>query len=208
MMTQKRSLVKRFTSLSLFFRIIYGAFIATLCGSALSQPIYEQISVCHGFGCKFSSTISLSDKEWKSVIGWLKTVAPDAETERSNIRQAIGWMEVIVGRHGPGRQDKGLDLQYSNTKIGQMDCIDESTNTTTYLKLFEKEALLHWHRVIDTIQRRGIIDAHWASQIEEIYTGERYVIDSWFHDNGMLPNIQKTEDWSEVQLFSAQWDNS
>ena len=194
--------------LSIFFRITYGAFLAILCGSAVGQPIYEKFSVCHGFGCNISSTISLSDKEWTSVIGWLKTVAPDAETERSNIRQAIGWMEVIVGRHGPGRQDKGLDLQYSNTKIGQMDCIDESTNTTTYLKLFEKGALLHWHRVIDTIQRRGLIDAHWASQIEEIYTGKRYVIDSWFHDNGMLPNIQKTENWAEVQLFSAQWDNS
>ena len=208
MMNQKRSPVKSVATLSFFFRISYGAFLATFCGFAIGQPIYEQISVCHGFGCSISSTISLSDREWKSVVGWLEKVAPDAKTERDNIRQAIGWMEVIVGRHGPGRQDKGLDLQYANTKIGQMDCIDESTNTTTYLRLFEKASLLHWHQVIDNIQRRGLIDAHWAGQIEEISTGERYVVDSWFHDNGMLPNIQKTKEWSEVHLFSAQWDNS
>ena len=49
-----------------------------------------------------------------------------------------------------------------------MDCIDESVNTTTYLKLFENHGLLRWHRTIERIQRRGIVDAHWAGQIEEL----------------------------------------
>ena len=185
--------------LSIFFRITYGAFLAILCGSAVGQPIYEKFSVCHGFGCNISSTISLSDKEWTSVIGWLKTVAPDAETERSNIRQAIGWMEVIVGRHGPGRQDKGLDLQYSNTKIGQMDCIDESINTTTYLTLFEQQGHLRWHRVIEPAYRRSMFDAHWAGQIEEVETETAFVVDSWFRDNGMLPYIKESSVWKDLR---------
>ena len=117
-------------------------------------------------------------------------------------------MEVLVGRHGPGREDRGLDLQNIERTIGQMDCIDESINTTTYLKLFEDYNLLRWHRVVDRIQRRGIVDAHWAGQIEEIITGDRYVVDSWFHDNGMLPNVQQTEEWKNIPFYTSLRDNS
>ena len=183
----------------------------TLCllpGWARASPIYHYIPICHGFGCNIESMISLSTTEWHSVAGWLKTNAPNPSTERNHIRQAIGWMEVLVGRHGPGREDRALDLKHVAYRTGQMDCVDESINTTTYLKLFEKQNLLRWHRVVERIQRRALFDAHWASQIEEIQTGDRYVIDSWFQDNGLLPNVQKTEDWADIPFYTALHDNS
>ena len=184
---------------------------ATLCllpGWTRASPIYHDIRICHGFGCNIESTISLSTTEWRSVSGWFKTKAPNPSTERDHIRQAIGWMEVLVGRHGPGRKDRALDLQHVAYRTGQMDCIDESINTTTYLKLFEKQSLLRWHRVVERIQRRALLDAHWASQIEEIQTGDRYVIDSWFQDNGLLPNVQRAEDWVDIPFYTALQDNS
>ena len=183
----------------------------TLCllpGWARASPIYHGIPICHGFGCNIESMISLSTAEWHSVTGWLKTNASDPNTERDHIRQAIGWMEVLVGRHGPGREDRALDLKHVANRTGQMDCIDESINTTTYLKLFEKQGLLRWHRVVERIQRRALFDAHWASQIEEIHTSDRYVIDSWFQDNGLLPNVQRTEDWVDIPFYTALQDNS
>ena len=183
----------------------------TLClfpGWTRASPIYHGIPICRGFGCNVESTISLSTEEWQSVAGWLKTVSPNPNTEREQIRQAIGWMEVLVGRHGPGREDRALDLQHTAYRTGQMDCVDESINTTTYLKLFEKQNLLRWHRVVERIQRRALFDAHWASQIEEIQTGDRYVIDSWFQDNGLLPNVQKTKDWADIPFYTALRDNS
>ena len=183
----------------------------TLCslpGWVRASPIYHNIPICHGFGCNIESTISLSTAEWRSVTGWLKTNVSDPNTERDHIRQAIGWMEVLVGRHGPGREDRALDLKHVANRTGQMDCVDESINTTTYLKLFEKQNLLRWHRVVERIQRRALFDAHWASQIEEIQTGDRYVIDSWFQDNGLLPNVQKTEDWADIPFYTALHDNS
>ena len=151
-----------------------------------STPIYHNITVCHGFGCNFKSVISLSAAEWHSAANWLNQDSVDAKTEREHIRHAIGWMEVLVGRHGPGRKDRALDLQYVDYRIGQMDCIDESINTTTYLTLFEQSGLLRWHRVIERIQRRAMINAHWSSQIEDIVSGKRYVVDSWFQDNGTV----------------------
>ena len=55
------------------------------------------------------------------------------------------------------------------------------------------------HRVVDRAYRKAGFDAHhWAGQIEEIETGERFVIDSWFQDNGMLPYISPSTDWFDV----------
>ena len=182
--------------------------LCSLSGWARASPIYHNIPICHGFSCNIESMISLSTLEWRSVSGWLKANTSDPSAERDQIRQAIGWMEVLVGRHGPGREDRALDLKHVAYRTGQMDCIDESINTTTYLKLFEQQSLLRWHRVVERIQRRALFDAHWASQIEEIQTGDRYVIDSWFQDNGMLPNVQKTEDWADIPFYTALHDNS
>ena len=182
--------------------------LCSLSGWARASPIYHNIPICHGFGCNIESMVSLSISEWRSVSGWFKANASDPSTERDQIRQAIGWMEVLVGRHGPGREDRGLDLKHVAYRTGQMDCIDESINTTTYLKLFEQQSLLRWHRVVERIQRRALFDAHWASQIEEIQTGDRYVIDSWFQNNGLLPNVQKTEDWADIPFYTALHDNS
>ena len=182
--------------------------VCLLPGWARANPIYHDIPICHGFGCNIESMISLSAAEWRSVADWLKANAPDPSTERDHIRQAIGWMEVLVGRHGPGREDRALDLKHAAYRTGQMDCVDESINTTTYLKLFEKQNLLRWHRVVERIQRRALFDAHWASQVEEVHTGDRYVIDSWFQDNGLLPNVQKAEDWGDIPFYTALHDNS
>ena len=113
-------------------------------------------------------------------------------------------MEHLVGRHGPGRQDRGLDLQNIGRASGQMDCVDESLNTTTYLKLFEDSGLLHWHRVAERIQRQPPADAHWAGQIEEIVTAGRYVVDSWFYDNGMLPIVQRIDEWLDIPGSAAR----
>lgn len=175
---------------------------------ALATPSHQQIPICHGFGCKIESRVTLSTREWRSVIGWFDSKAADAATERDQIRQAIGWMEVLVGRHGPGREDRGFDLQHTDRVTGQMDCIDESLNTTTYLRLFAEHGLLHWHNVVERIQRRAILDAHWTAQIEEVDTGERYVVDSWFHDNGMLPNVQSTTKWLDIPFYTSLQDNS
>ena len=72
----------------------------------------------------------------------------------------------------------------------------------------KKQNLLRWHRGVERIQRRALFDSHWASQVEEVHTGDRYVIDSWFQDNGLLPNVQKAEDWGDIPFYTALHDNS
>ncbi|GJL82877.1 MAG: hypothetical protein DHS20C01_25110 [marine bacterium B5-7] len=167
------------------------------------------VPVCYDFGCKTKDMVQITPEEWREVSGWFTPVAQTSEEERQQIKQAIGWMEVVVGKHTPTYRDTGLDLQYHGEFPGQLDCIDESLNTTTYLRLFESQGLFKYHKVHDRAYRRAILDQHWAGQIEDLSTGKRYAVDSWFQRNGILPYMQELTAWEDIPyFFSSYVDNS
>ncbi len=164
--------------------------------SAEAQP--QRLSVCYDFSCKTEAQVVLSSEEWKSVIGWFRPAPVDAEEERERLRQAVGWLEVVVGRHTPTHNDLGLNLEKNPTTPGQLDCIDESLNITTYMTLFKEQGHLRFHRIVERAYRKFGFYAHWAGQIEEIDSGRRFVIDSWFQDNGMLPYVADSIEWHDM----------
>ncbi len=166
--------------------------------------------VCMNFGCKDKQSVTLSEQDWQSVANWFTELATSAEQERDQVRRAIGWMEVIVGRYTPTHRDVGGNLlKEEDTPFpGQLDCIDESTNTTTYLKLFEQSGLLRFHQVIDRAYRRTLFDQHWAGQLEVLDSGERWVVDSWFQNNGDLPYLQQAVKWEDIPLITSYFDSS
>lgn len=170
------------------------------------------IPVCFDFGCKSRADVNLPLTEWEEVAGWFIPEAQSPVEERDQIRNAIGWMEVLIGRHTPTHKDLAFDLpkqdDVSHLFPGQQDCIDESVNTTVYLRLLEQSGLLKHHIVIEEAYRQAIFDQHWAGQIKEKVSGERYVVDSWFQPNGYLPVIQASKEWEDISLLSAVIDDS
>ena len=158
----------------------------------------QDLVVCYNFACKTQQSIQVTKEEWRSVIGWFYPKASNAVEEREKIKKALGWLEVIVGRHTPTFRDKGLNLEKNPEFPGQLDCIDESINVNYYMKIFEEQGHMQYHRVIDRAYRRAGFDSHWAGQIQESATGERFVVDSWFQDNGMLPYIARSLEWENL----------
>ncbi|MCP3866933.1 MAG: hypothetical protein GY703_02315 [Gammaproteobacteria bacterium] len=78
-----------------------------------------------------------------------------------------------------------------------MDCIDESTNTTNYLAMMQKDRLLKWHRLEDRSTRGFFIFGmpHTTAVINDRSTGLMWAVDSWFHDNGVPPEILPLDQW-------------
>jgi len=168
----------------------------------------RDIPVCYDFGCSTRTLIALTDEEWKMMGTWFDPVPPTPAAEREQIRKAVGWMEILVGQRTPTHLDKALDRLIPSDSPGQMDCIDESLNTTTYLKLFERAGWLHHHRVIDRAYRAALLDQHWSAQIEETNGGDRYVVDSWFADNGYMPFVQPTREWMKIPYFGTTFSST
>jgi hypothetical protein len=124
-------------------------------------------TVCYNYGCKHMDRVSLTPAEWNEVLAVFSTAADSAQQERQQIRQAVALMEQFVGRHTPTYRDRGRNPP-TDAWPGQMDCIDESVNTTSYLRLFETFGGLRWHRVSGRVVRSPyLFDLHWAGQLVE-----------------------------------------
>lgn len=185
-----------------------AALAATTGLSIAAEVNLSSIPVCYDFSCKQRVAVSITEEEFSQAAGWLAEESATAKDERERIAKAVGWMEVLVGQRTPTHRDVAGNLPEGAEMPGQLDCIDESRNTTTYMKLFEKAGLLRHHKVVERAFRRAIFDVHWSGQLEELEGGERYVVDSWFQDNGKVPYIQPTAEWEDIPFFfTSYFDN-
>lgn len=176
-----------------------------------SEISLSAIPVCYDFGCKNQLRVYLSKNNWRSVAGWFFPPATTPAEERKQIKHAIGWMEVVIGWYAPTHKDLAFDLPPKGGDElfpGQLDCIDETINTSAYLRLFDQHGYLKHHDVVDPAYRRALFDQHWSAQVQEKLSGERFVVDSWFQPNGYLPTIQNSKEWEDINLLTAVVDNS
>ncbi len=160
------------------------------------DPLPEHFSVCFNGSCKDLAVVGLDAGQWRQVKEPFNPPAPDPEAERKQIAAAIAMMERFVGgltdtAHDQGRNDTGTPGD------NWMDCIDESTNTTGYLKIFAAEGLLKWHTVEDRQTRGWFLFGypHTSAVVRDVQSGQEYVVDSWFYPNGAAPVILPVGVW-------------
>lgn len=133
--------------------------------------------------------------------------SPEAERER--IKTAIGLFEQKVG----AKTGTSVDIHGTFFKTGkyQLDCVDESTNTTVYLSLLQQKGLIRFHRVEGPSVRLPLIHAgrwpHQTAVITELNTSEFFAVDSWFHDNGAPAEIISLKEWKEGWKPNADSDS-
>jgi len=172
--------------------------LAACAGAPVPEPppTPRHIPVCWGFGCAQRAAVSLSDAEWQRVRAHFSPTARDAATERAQLARAVGELERVVGPRTGTERDRG------GTFVGpyegeQMDCIDESTNTTGYLRLFAAQHLLRWHTVGETATRGYLLFGwpHTTATIREEASGAEYAVDSWFFHNGADAVVVPLKQW-------------
>jgi hypothetical protein len=162
----------------------------------ITDPSFNRFSVCFEHTCQQVVTESLTQAEWHRITAPLGMPLPAASDERGAIAATISNMEAAVGRHTGTGLDKGGNLAGFGLP-GQMDCIDESTNTTTYLIMLAGRGLLKHHTVLDRATRFGLFAGapHTTAVIQETGTGQRFAVDAWFFDNGQVPAIVDLHEW-------------
>ena len=159
----------------------------------------ENFQQCFGYGCKRITEVQLSKKEWKPVDRLFRPAPKTPEAERKAIARAIGVLEDIVG----ARTGTHVDQYGTFRKTGyyQLDCVDESTNTTIYLELLKTREHLNHHKVEAPTSRLPILHAgrwpHQTAVMSELDTGVFYAVDSWFHDNGFEAEIVPLREWKQ-----------
>ena len=162
----------------------------------IARPTREAFGHCSGHGCAKLETVSLSAPEWQRVRQLFQPAAPDAAEERRRIAQAVGRLERLSGPRTGTQGDLGGTWP-GVMSAGQLDCVDETLNTRTALRLLARDGLLAWHDLGAPAARGNIIGGlpHRTAVVIERATGTAWAIDSWFYDNGIEPEVVALASW-------------
>lgn len=163
----------------------------------ISDPTWQRFSVCYDNGCSSLDYLGLTPQRWEQLRALFFPLAETAAEERERVRAAIALMEAFVGKATGTWQDKGGTFNFGIT--GQMDCIDESINTSLYLTMFHKYGMLRHHQVHDRATRGWFFFGwpHTTAVIREHARNALWAVDSWFLDNGEPPFILPLGVWKK-----------
>lgn len=175
----------------------------------------EQVSICYNYGCRAHAEIVYGGEQLR-ILGKIMGRAHNAAEERQAISLAVGRLLDWAGKQSPIWADRGGNAEDGGVD-GEMDCIDHSTTTTRLLQMMDRLGLLRYHRVRSVARRtRFVLFEHFAAQIEEIEaektnmgnagktedastdesnTAPRYVVDSWFFNNGHPAEVMPLARW-------------
>lgn len=173
------------------------------------EPSPNTVHVCHAYGCQMRTKVRFTGADLTELRALMdKTRAADTpHEERRAVAYAIGWIERRVGDAIGTKSDRaGMDFAASGDPT-QQDCVDESTNTTSYLLVLQSNGLLRHHTVARPFAKdqlwRGVAGwTHWTAVLTETASGQRWAVDSWIYENGENPAIVETEHWYVSDLDS------
>ena len=175
----------------------------------VAEPVKNTVSVCHAYTCKMQTKFTFTDADIVELKSIFKTVKKEDSPfeERRAVAYAIGWMETRVGKViGTDKDRAGMDFAASGDPT-QQDCVDESTNTTSYMLVLQNNGMLKHHTVGTPFSKdqlwRGVAGwTHWTAVLNEIKTSQHWAVDSWIYENGENPAIVEVEKWYIKDLGS------
>jgi len=173
----------------------------------VEPPHGATVSVCHAYGCRMQTRFTFTQADLAEIEKLMKKTrkADTAAEERRAVAYAIGWMERRTGDViGTSADRPGMDFKASGDPT-QQDCVDEATNTTSYLLILERNGLLHHHTVGTPFSKENLLRGvagwpHWMAVLKENSNGQKWAVDSWIYANGENPVVIEAEKWYTKDL--------
>ena len=177
---------------------LQAALAAAACALALGAAparAQEDLPVCFNYGCQTLATVHLDPAQLKRVRGLFARI-DSPEAERAAIADAMAWLYAYAGEQTPTWLDRGGNLDDDDVE-GRMDCVDHSTNTTTWLALLARRGWIRYHDVAEPVRRGRLLSVHWSARVLEKETGAQWVVDTWFLDPGYPATIYPLDEWMD-----------
>ena len=170
----------------------------------IPAPTIESFTHCYNYGCSKRETLGLPIETKTKIDRLFLTPSKSNEEEQSKIIQSLKIFEKDIGEIVGTKNDKrGTFRLYQDdspeAKSHQQDCVDESTNTTTYLSLLNQMGYLTFYSPAFPKTRQPFIGGgnwwHQTATIKDNQTGDFYAVDTWFEDNGVAGYIVPLDKW-------------
>jgi hypothetical protein len=163
-------------------------------------PTGTRIIACHGYGCARRQVISVDGSLLGRASAILRAGSASAEAERQALAQVVSAYTAYLASSIGGRPDvPGSPAQMSGVQ-GQMDCLDETANTTSLLLVLQSHGLLNYHEVEPPESRGFFLDGrypHFSAVITEKRSGQEWAVDPWRRAPGQKPEILPLVQWRQ-----------
>lgn len=164
-------------------------------------PVGTRIVACHGYGCAHRAAVTVDGALIARAGSLLRSGRNSPEAERRAIREIVRVYNAYLTRRIGGAADVPGSPPRMSGVPGQMDCIDETANTTSLLIVLENRGLLAHHQVIRPQSRGFFIDGrypHTTAVIAEKRTGREWAVDPWKKALGQQPDILPLGQWRQA----------
>ncbi len=159
----------------------------------------KEVKICSGFGCIYSAQLAFSGADLKHINSVLKTDFATPADERKSLADLIAWKERLAQSKLRMVTDTRLSYQRDAGKVGQMDCVDESSNTLAFIQFLDRNGLLKFNKPTRIVGRGFLFDGrypHRTAVVRDI-KGKDWAIDSWKKDGGKLPQVVELAVWKK-----------
>ena len=161
---------------------------------ATPNPTLSGFTVCHGFYCAERSHATMDEDQWRRVTAVFKPRAKNARLERHQIARGVALIQTIVGpQTGTDAHQwthQNMFVIPNGGDLTQLDCIDTSVNTWTYMTLMERSGLFAFHRVAPL----SYAPLRNTAVLQEV-DGGYFAIDASLVDVGVPPLIMPLATW-------------
>ena len=106
-------------------------------------PTERTVFVCSAYGCKEQTPVKFGPEQMAEIAALMKKTkkADTPHEERRAVAYAVAWAETYAGKIAGTSADRpGMEFAGSGDPT-QQDCVDEATNTTSYMLMLEKAGL-------------------------------------------------------------------
>ena len=161
---------------------------------ATPNPTLAGFTVCHGFYCAERSHATIGENQWRRVTAVFKPRAKNARLERQQIARGVAVIQTIVGpQTGTDAHQwthKNMFVIPNGGDLTQLDCVDTSVNTWTYMTLMERSGLFAFHQVAPL----SYGPVRNTAVLQEV-NGGYFAIDASLVDVGVPPPIMPLATW-------------
>ena len=180
---------------------------STVHGLQPKQPAVKIIEVCHSHGCARRKKLVLGPADAKRFAAIMAAGSASPAAERAAVSSAVKHFERRAAA-AIGIPDQPKSSFATSGKQGQMDCVDESTNTRALLLYLESRGLMKHHSVQRNVSRGFFADGrypHFTAVLRD-KAGGKWTVDSWYEPAGGAPDIWPLALWKTRGVMGERYE--
>lgn len=160
------------------------------------------LRLCFNWSCASRQTMKFTPEDMAIVKKRMATCPATTLHDRlQRVRIGIWQMELLAEKYQPLLINDLPMNELEEDTLGRTDCIDNSSNTNTYLHILRDIGELPgWTISSPDVRNRLLITVHWTAVMIDADSGLSWSVDSWYRPNGHLPMLMPLQDWFEAKV--------